>query len=67
LFPLIKQLISERDMYVTDKAKYQGQLTDQKRFMNENDYANKSKRLKALIEGLEETIWWLLHEKKTVN
>jgi transposase len=48
----LKQLISERDMYVADKAKYQGQLTDQKRFMNPNDYRKKSDRLKELISGL---------------
>jgi transposase len=49
----LKQLISERDMYVADKAKYQGQLTDQKRFMGQDDYAKKSKRLKKLIKDLE--------------
>lgn len=52
----LKQLLSERDMYVSDKRKYQGQLTDQKRFMSKEDYASKSKRLKKLIRGLEESI-----------
>jgi len=52
----LKQLVSERDLYVADRGKFQGQLTDQKRFMNEDDYARKSKRLKALIEGLDEAI-----------
>jgi hypothetical protein len=28
----LKQLVSERDMYVGDRGKYQGQLTDEKRF-----------------------------------
>jgi transposase len=52
----LKQLIAERDMYVMDKAKYQGQLTDQKRFMAKKDYEIKSKRLKQLIKKLEEAI-----------
>lgn len=52
----LKQLISERDLYVVDRAKYQGQLTDQKRFMSKEDYARKSKRLKAIISELTDAI-----------
>ena len=52
----LKQLISERDMYMADKGKYQGQLTDQKRFMSPKDYQKKSKRLKSLIVGLEKSL-----------
>ena len=52
----LKQLISERDLYVVDKAKYQGQLTDQKRFMSQEDYKRKSKRLNKLILELEDAI-----------
>lgn len=52
----LKQLISERDMYISDKGKYQGQLSDQKRFMNKEDYAKKSKRLKRQIKELEVSI-----------
>jgi transposase len=52
----LKQLISERDMYVPDKGKYQGQLTDQKRFMSVEDYEMKSKRLEALIEIMEDSV-----------
>ncbi|KAA6304482.1 hypothetical protein EZS27_043869, partial [termite gut metagenome] len=33
----LKQLVSEREMYVCDRDKYQGQLTDQKRFMDKED------------------------------
>jgi transposase len=49
----LKQLVSERDMYICDKGKYQGQLTDQKRFMNEKDYVSKSVRMTVLIESPE--------------
>jgi transposase len=52
----LKQLISERDMYIADKAKYQGQFTDQKRFMNPQDYHKKSLRLKKLMCELEKSI-----------
>jgi transposase len=52
----LKQLISERDMYVADKAKYRGQLTDQKRFMDKEDYQKKSARLEKLIKELAESI-----------
>jgi transposase len=52
----LKQLISERDMYVTDLAKYQGQLTDQQRFMSKEDYTDKSKRLKRVMKHLEKSI-----------
>ena len=52
----LKQLISERDMYVCDKAKYQGQLTDQKRFMSSEDYQKKAGRLKSLLKELDDSI-----------
>jgi transposase len=52
----LRQLISERDMYVVDKGKYQGQLTDQKRFMSEADYLKKSQRMVRQIDGLELSI-----------
>jgi transposase len=52
----LKQLIAERDMYIVDKGKYQGQLTDQKRFMNAEDYENKSKRLYPILMDIAEAI-----------
>jgi len=52
----LKQLISERDLYIADKAKYQGQLKDQKQFMSPEDYKRKSKRLEELMNCLEKTI-----------
>jgi Transposase and inactivated derivatives len=52
----LKQLISERGMYMSDKGKYQGQLNDQKRFMSKDDYAKKSRRLKRQIKELEASI-----------
>ncbi|MDR0728699.1 MAG: transposase, partial [Prevotellaceae bacterium] len=52
----LKQLVSERDMYMGDKSKYLGQLTDQKRFMNEEDYTDKSQRMNRMIKELEVSI-----------
>ncbi|KAA6331393.1 hypothetical protein EZS27_019993 [termite gut metagenome] len=43
-------------MYVCDRGKYQGQLTDQKRFMDKEDYKRKNKRLKNLTGELNESI-----------
>ena len=52
----LKQLLSKRSMYLADKGKYQGQLTDQKRFMSKEDYSKKSKRLKRQIKELDASI-----------
>ena len=52
----LKQLISERDMYVCDKGKYKGQLNDQKDFMDKDQYKVKSTRLQKLISNLDDAI-----------
>ncbi|OAV64996.1 Transposase IS116/IS110/IS902 family protein [Bacteroidales bacterium Barb6XT] len=52
----LQQLAGERDMHAGDKSKYQGQLTDQERFMCKKDYRQKSACLKELIRGLEKSI-----------
>ena len=52
----LKILLSEREMYVSDRSKYQGQLTDQQYFMCNADFASKSKRLKGLIKEFEKRI-----------
>jgi len=52
----LKQLISERDMHIAARGRYKGQLTDQKRFMDKEDYKRKRQRLAALIEALDQAI-----------
>jgi transposase len=52
----LKSLVSERDICVSHKSTFQGQLTDQKRFMSKSDYADKSKRLNDLIKALDKSI-----------
>jgi transposase len=52
----LRQLVSERDMYMSDRSKYQGQLTDQKRFMDKDDYQDKAKRMDKVLKELEVAI-----------
>jgi transposase len=52
----LKQLVGERDMYMCDKRKYQGQLTDQKRFMSPDDYQDKARRMDKVLKALEVAI-----------
>ena len=62
----LKQLLSERGMYLSDKGKYKGQLTDQKRFMSKEDYTKKSKRLKRQIKELSASIAEIEQEIETL-
>lgn len=52
----LKHLVSERDMLVSDNAKYKGQLTDQKDYMPRQVYQKKHKRLSQLIHNLNKAI-----------
>lgn len=52
----LKQLESERTLYVTDLAKYKGQMKDQKDYMPKALYERKMKRLQALMDDLEDVI-----------
>lgn len=52
----LKLMVAERDLYVSDKKKYQGQLSDQQRFMSPKDFKVKSRRLKSVISELEKQI-----------
>ena len=60
----LKQLISERDMYMSDRGKYRGQLTDQEHFMSKEDYRKKSQRLKRQISELDTSITEIEQEIK---
>lgn len=62
----LRQLVSERDMLVSDKAKYKGQLTDQKDFMDSQFYQNKHKRLSRLINSLNEAIKQIENEIQSI-
>ena len=52
----LRQLISERDLYVIEKSKLRGQLTDQERFMDKTLYGKKKKRFERVIHELNKSI-----------
>lgn len=52
----LKQLVSERDLYIVEKGKLKGQLTDQKHFMNKELYQKKKERFERVIHQLNESI-----------
>jgi len=52
----LKELESQRELFVVDRAKYKAQLKDHKGFMHPDDYLDKNKRLVFLIESLDKVI-----------
>lgn len=62
----LKQLESERTLYVTDLAKYKGQMKDQKDYMPKALYERKMKRLQALMDDLEKAIKGITDEMDEV-
>ncbi|MDR2859332.1 MAG: transposase, partial [Mediterranea sp.] len=52
----LKHLVSERDLYVVEKSKLAGQLTDQERFMDKTLFEKKKERLKSVLHQLEQSI-----------
>ena len=62
----LKQLVSERDMLVCDRAKYKGQLTDQRDFMDQLLFKRKQKRLLQLIVNLNKVIQQLEEEIQSI-
>ncbi|KAA6315107.1 hypothetical protein EZS27_034384 [termite gut metagenome] len=52
----LRELVSGQELYITDRNKYQGQLTDEKGFMNPQDYECKRECLNILLKALTEAI-----------
>lgn len=63
----LKQLESERTLYVTDLTKYKGQMKDQKDYMPKALYERKMKRLQALMDDLKEAIQAITDEMDEVT
>ncbi|KAA6311272.1 hypothetical protein EZS27_037567, partial [termite gut metagenome] len=70
----LRELVSEQELYIVDKKKYQGQLTDEKSFMDPQDYRQKSARLnillkdlKAAIKEIEEKIRKIIDQDETLS
>ena len=62
----LKQLEAERSLYVVDLAKYKAQLKDQKDYVPERIFNDKSKRLKKLMDNLEEVIDSITQEMQEI-
>lgn len=52
----MKNLLSDREFLLTDKKRYQAQLSDQKRYMAPSDFKHKSARWKKVIKSIEDQI-----------
>ena len=52
----MKSLLSDREFLLTDKKRYQAQLSDQKRYMAPGDFKHKSSRWKKVIKSIDEQI-----------
>ncbi|KAA6312055.1 hypothetical protein EZS27_036945 [termite gut metagenome] len=70
----LREPVSEQELYIVDRNKYQAQLTDEKGFMNPQDYKEKSARLnillkdlKAVIEQIERKIQKIIEGDETLS
>ena len=52
----LKNLLSDRDLLLSDRKKYQAQLSDQKHYMDKDDYKRKAKRWKIVIKTIQAQI-----------
>ena len=52
----LKNLLSDRDLLLADRKKYEAQLNDQKKYMSAEDYKHKSKRWKKIISAIKEQL-----------
>ena len=52
----MKNLLSDREFLLTDKKRYQSQLSDQKRYMAPGDFKHKNSRWKKVIKSIDEQI-----------
>ena len=52
----IKNLLADREFLLTDKKRYQSQITDQKRYMAPRDFKHKNSRWKKVIKTIEDQI-----------
>ncbi len=52
----MKNLLADREFLLTDKKRYQSQITDQKRYMAPGDFKHKSSRWKKVIKTIDDQI-----------
>ena len=52
----MKNLLADREFLLTDKKRYQAQITDQKRYMASGDFKHKRSRWKKVIKAIDDQI-----------
>lgn len=52
----MKNLLADREFLLTDRKRYQSQLTDQKKYMAPEDFKHKNKRWKDIIKVIDRQI-----------
>lgn len=52
----LKNLLSDRELLLADRKKYEAQLSDQKKFLSAKDYGSKSLRWKKVISAIREQL-----------
>ena len=52
----IKILMADRELVLSDRKKYEAQLSDQKRFMSKKDYAMQSKMWMSIVRELQKQL-----------
>ena len=52
----MKNRLADREFLLTDKKRYQSQISDQKRYMAPGDFKHKNSRWKKVIKAIEEQI-----------
>ena len=62
----LKNLLSDRDLLLADRKKYEAQLSDQKKYMSVEDYKNKSRRWKKVIAAIKEQLAAIEAEMKAI-
>ncbi len=52
----MKNLLADREFLLTDKKRYQSQITDQKKYMAPGDFKHKNSRWKKVIKAIDDQI-----------
>ena len=62
----LKNLLSDRDLLLADRKKYEAQLSDQKKYMSSSDYKRKAARWKNVIKSLRDQIASIEEEMEAI-
>lgn len=62
----LKMMLTERNGYVTERAKYMAQLRDSRQFMKPAEHTERKKRMKVMIEALSKCIIEIENKMKMI-